>query len=277
MRSLETNDFENANVEYIDFWLMDPFDNTGPNPNGNGDLYIDLGNVSEDILKDSRKFFENGLPKPGTDPKIDTTKWGKVPRTQAIVNAFDTDPDVLRAQDVGLDGLTTEEEKKFHSDFINSINQMVTSGQLTQAAADTLLADPSSDDFQDYLDPDLKDAQLGILERYQHFDGAEGNTVAGIGQNTFSHGSNLPNSEDLNQDNTLNETEEYYQYRIPMYHGMDVDNNPYITDVVTYNAEFRNGQQDEVNWYHFRIPIEEFTDRLGVSRTSGPFALLGCS
>lgn len=263
MRSLETNDFENANVEYIDFWLMDPFDNTGPNPNGDGEMYIDLGNVSEDILKDSRKFFENGLPKPGTDPKIDTTKWGKVPRTQAIVNAFDTDPDVLRAQDVGLDGLTTEEEKQFHSDFINAIDQMVTSGQLTQAVADSIKADPSSDDFQDYLDPDLKEAQLGILERYEHFDGAEGNTVAGIGQNTFSHGSNLPNSEDLNQDNTLNETEEYYQYRIPMYQGMDVDNHPYITDVVSYNAEFRNGQQDEVNWYHFRIPIEEFSDRVG--------------
>ena len=60
MREVLTSDFETANIQYIKFWLMDPFVED-PDHEG-GDLYINLGNISEDILRDSRKSFENGLP-----------------------------------------------------------------------------------------------------------------------------------------------------------------------------------------------------------------------
>ena len=60
MREVLTSDFETANIQYIKFWLMDPFVEN-PDHEG-GDLYINLGNISEDILRDSRKSFENGLP-----------------------------------------------------------------------------------------------------------------------------------------------------------------------------------------------------------------------
>ncbi len=264
-RSIETNDFEQANVEYIDFWVMDPFDNTQPygNVNGDGYLYINMGFISEDVMKDSRMFFENGLPRPSTDPRIDTTIWGRVPRTQVVVNAFDTDPDVLQLQDAGFDGFLSEDERNHHTAFLDKINQMEANGDLTPAAAQALRDDPSSDDFVAYLDPELADAQIGILERYLNFDGPEGNTAANTENDQFSQGSNLPNSEDLNQDNTLNENESYFEYKIPMFAGMDVSNHPYITDVVTHNASFRDGTADEVNWYHFQIPIREFTGRVG--------------
>lgn len=259
MRSLETNDFEAANVEFIDFWLMDPFDNR----QGAGELYINLGNVSEDILKDSRKFFENGLPKPGTTGNLDTTKWGLVPKTQAVTNAFDTDPAVLEAQDVGYDGLTTEQEKIFFKNtFLQKIEDMYAAGDLDDSARQRLLRDPSTDNFVDYLDDSLDNLPLGIIQRYNQFDGAEGNTSANVDNNQFSHGSNLPNSEDLNRDNTLNETEEYFQYKVDVYDGMTVENHPFITDVVKATADF-NGQPDEINWYHFKIPIEEFDNKIG--------------
>ena len=264
-RAIQFNDFEQANVEYIDFWIMDPFDNTQPygNVNGDGYLYFNLGNVSEDVLKDSRMFFENGLPRPGTNPRIDTTAWGIVPRTQMVVNAFDTDPDVLRSQDVGFDGLSSDQERDFFSGFLAEIDQMVANGELDPAEREKLFQDPSSDDFVDYLADELEDQPLDILERYLNFDGTEGNTAANIGNDQFSHGSNLPNSEDLNGDNTLNEVEEYFEYRIPIFAGMDVGNNPYITDVVTFNAQMRDGTSDEVNWYHLQIPIREYTGRVG--------------
>ena len=62
-RLINTTDFEQANVEYIEFWLMDPFLND--NQNNGGTLTFHLGNISEDILKDGRKQYENGLPEDG--------------------------------------------------------------------------------------------------------------------------------------------------------------------------------------------------------------------
>ena len=54
MRSLETTDFEAANIEYIEFWMLDPFIYSRQQGNSNlgGDFYIDLGDISEDILRD---------------------------------------------------------------------------------------------------------------------------------------------------------------------------------------------------------------------------------
>ena len=67
-RKIETNDFEAANIEFIEFWMMDPFlcpdgdcsEDTYDYDHNGGELFINLGNISEDILKDSRKSFENG-------------------------------------------------------------------------------------------------------------------------------------------------------------------------------------------------------------------------
>jgi cell surface protein SprA len=263
MRDLITTDFEQANIEYIDFWVMDPFDNR----QGNGELYINLGNVSEDVLKDSRKFFENGLPRPNVQPRLDSTNWGVIPKNQPITNAFDTDPAVLLVQDKGFDGLSSSEEagEAFFKKYLDDLNTMFQNGDLTDSALQAAIADPSTDDFVDYLDEALDNEPLTILERYLKFDGAEGNTSANVtnGNNQFSHGSNLPNTEDLNQDNTLNETEEYYQYRIPLYDGMTVENHPFITDIVNATATFKNGQTDDINWYHFRIPIDGFNKKVG--------------
>ncbi len=258
-RALETNDFEAANVEYIDFWVMDPFDNRS----GSGEMYINLGNVSEDVLKDSRNFFENGLPENDAQANLDTTGWGVVPNNQAITNAFSTDPAVLKRQDLGFDGLSSEAERDFFAPFISRIQTMVNNGQLNAEVLDTLSNDPSSDDFVSYLAPELETAEICVLPRYRNYDGAEGNTYATIESDRFQQGSNLPNTEDLNRDNTLNENEEYYQYRIPMFSGMSPENNPYITDVVVANASFPDGTSDEINWYHFQIPIYNYDSKVG--------------
>ena len=41
MRKLETNDFEAANIEFVEFWMMDPFNNEdGLLIIHGGDMYI---------------------------------------------------------------------------------------------------------------------------------------------------------------------------------------------------------------------------------------------
>ncbi len=128
MREIQSNDFEAANIEFIEFWLMDPYVEQPDNPGG--DLYINLGNISEDVLKDSRKSFENGLPSGPEITQVDTTAWGRIPLVQSLVPAFNNDIQARKYQDVGLDGLSDEDERSFFSSFLNNLKTVLKSGSL---------------------------------------------------------------------------------------------------------------------------------------------------
>src|SRR5439155_12770114 len=101
---------------------MDPFLH---NKNLKGQVNIDLGTISEDILKDGRESWENGLPKDGNfgNGAIDTTTWGVVPGSgiQHITRAFDTDPNSRTNQDVGYDGLKDDKENSFFAKYLDRI------------------------------------------------------------------------------------------------------------------------------------------------------------
>src|SRR5690606_14895288 len=106
-------DFEQANVEYIDFWVQDPFlTGSVANPAIGGKLIFNLGNISEDVLKDGKKQYENGLPEDGNVlPLLPGTSWGSVvPRNQSLIYAFSTTGDNRKNQDVGYDGFDDAEE-----------------------------------------------------------------------------------------------------------------------------------------------------------------------
>ncbi len=140
MREVLTSDFETANIQYVKFWVMDPFvDN--PDATG-GDLYINLGNISEDILRDSRKSFENGLPGSADVKNVDTTAWGRVPTVQAVVHAFDNANESRQYQDVGFDGIMDQDEESFFSNYLQKA-LLIT----TPDAYQKILNDPSGDDF----------------------------------------------------------------------------------------------------------------------------------
>lgn len=262
MRSLETNDFEAANIEFIEFWVMDPFDNKGPfghQVTDDGYLYINLGNVSEDILKDSRTFFENGLPKDGTTDDLDQTSWGYVPKTLPITNAFDNDPASRENQDKGYDGLNDGQETSFYPDFLTTLQ-----GFLLPDAYSEVAQDPSSDDYHYYRGTDFDDAGVSVLNRYYDYNNAQGNspTTESSPESYPTSETNLPESEDLNKDYSLNETESYFQYRIKLQPGMELT-NPYITDVVSYPTPFENEETDTIKWYQFKIPIDQFDGKVG--------------
>jgi len=239
-RQMNTTDFEEANVEYLQFWLMDPFYYDSAKTHAGGDLYFDLGMISEDILHDSRKFAENGLTNDPT--KYIYTKLARVPNFQVVQTGFDNN--VNRAdQDVGFDGLGDKDEQNFFSEYLDQVKHSGVSGSVLEKINE----DPSHDDFVSYIDPVNPD--LSIYERYHYYNGSDGNSPAGNNQGT---GRLSPDVEDINQDNTLQEDEAYYQYDLKITHKDLVVGKNYVVDRI---SEPLTGTKDSIGWYQIKIPI----------------------
>ncbi|MEI7490679.1 MAG: cell surface protein SprA [Bacteroidota bacterium] len=261
MRRIETTDFDAANVQYIEFWMMDPFAYDSTN---SGELYFNLGDVSEDILRDGRKSYENGLPTTSAtrnatgEAIVDTTIWGRVPRLQALVDAFDNDPASRPYQDVGYDGLMDSDEKTFFDTiYVSKVRSAF--GSASQAYKNAS-ADPSADDYHYFRgsDYDNDTTYSRVLARYKMFNGPDGNspTQSQSPESYPTLATTIPNIEDINKDNTLSEAERYYQYvvhlrRDQMQAGMNYINNVYYAT----NIPLADGQRGAVKWYQFKIPV----------------------
>ena len=265
MRELDYTDFETQNIETLEFWLMDPFiDN--PNHSG-GKLYINLGDISEDILRDGRKSFENGLPTTGEVVNVDTTIWGRVPTTQPIVNAFDNDESARKYQDIGYDGLSSthgsEDEQSFFADYLEQIANLYGTSSVAYMLASQ---DPSGDDFHYYRGSDYDEADVKITDRYKYYNNPEGNSCVDA-DNTESYttaASTYPNVEDINKDNTLSEAENYYQYVLELDPSKMIIGENHIVDIQeAKNVQLSNGQTTSCKWYQFRIPIREYDQVIG--------------
>ena len=262
MRKLDTNDFEQANVEYIEFWLMDPFiysNNQQDASSYGGDLYINLGEVSEDILRDGKKFYESGMPVGGTG-SFTETQWGKVPVQATQTYAFATTSGSRALQDVGLNGLTDAEERTFaaYSDFLQQVN-------VEDSVRQVWNADPANDDYHYFRGSDLDARQASILDRYKRINMPQGNSPDND-QQTEGYDSSYktyPDVEDINQDYTLNEYERYFQYHVSIRpQDMQLGMN-FITDIREASVSLRNGSRETVKWYQFRIPLSQYSSREG--------------
>jgi cell surface protein SprA len=267
MRRIEQSDFEVANIEYIEFWMMDPFIYNRETATG-GDLYFNLGEISEDILKDEKKFFENGLSV--TDlSQVDTTVWGKVPRQQSTVYAFDNTTGSRALQDVGLNGLSSEEEKEFpaYKTYIETLRQRLSPDVLAAMENDQYspLNDPAGDKYHYFRGSDFDREEADILTRYKRYNGTEGNsTIQEDSQERYEVAAKMvPDVEDLNQDNTLNENEKYYEYKVSIRpKDMEIGQN-YIVNKRTKEVKLENGSREDVTWYQFKIPVREYQRKIG--------------
>jgi cell surface protein SprA len=259
MRPIDFSDFETSNVEFIEFWMMDPFLNK-PASNG-GSFYINLGNVSEDILKDSRKFFENGLPYPKLASKVEKTNWSFIPKfQQQITPAFDNNPDARAAQDVGYDGMNNNEEAE---EFKAYIDQIEANFGATSKAYNDALQDPGGDDFRHFRGTEYDNESATVFKRYMSWNNPQGNSPVNDNNSQFSNSfTNIPESEDINRDNTLNENEQYFQYRIDLKPNMAVGTN-FIVNKQISPVKLPNNTTRNITWYQFKIPIRDFTDRIG--------------
>jgi cell surface protein SprA len=267
MRPLNTNNFDQANVEFIQFWVMDPYQNysitnaeglpQGINPsdltNQVGDLYINLGNISEDILKDNRKMFENGLPEDGLKvdgSNVNRTTWGDVPRNPSIIYAFNEDDAARINQDVGFDGLNDTDEKA-----------------LAGIGVYSNLSDPAADNFQFFRGTQLDAIDASIIKRYKDYNNTQGNSPT-LNQSPESYttsSSTYPDVEDINRDQTMNTVESYYEYKISMNQADLVKGRNFIVDEKTTTVSLENGDSQQTKWYQFRVPIRNGVPINGIS------------
>lgn len=264
MRKLETSDFETANIEYIEFWLLDPFIYSNEQADANqygGDLYFNLGEVSEDILRDGKKFYESGMPVDGSS-SFTTTQWGKIPTQATVTYAFATTGGSRALQDVGYNGLTDEEERAFgpYQEFLSAIQ-----GKVSPAQLDSIMNDPANDDYHYFRGSDFDRIQASILQRYKRINNPQGNSPDSDSRNESYDTSykTTPDVEDINQDYTLNEYERYYQYKVSIRPGDLVVGQNFIVDKRETYPGLRNGGQGHATWYQFRIPLDEFESRVG--------------
>lgn len=263
MRKLDTNDFEQANIEYIEFWMLDPFIYSREEADAadyGGDFYINLGEVSEDILRDGKKFYESGMPVDGSK-SYTYTQWGKIPTQSTVTYAFATTSGSRALQDVGFNGLTDAEEQEFYkSAYLDQIQ-----GKVNQAVFDSIFADPARDDYHYFRGSDWDEMRAPILQRYKYINNPQGNSPDSDSRSESYDTSykSTPDVENINQDYTLNEYEKYFQYRVSIRPEDLVVGNNHIVDKREYSQTWRDNTKSTVTWYQFRIPIDEFESRQG--------------
>lgn len=271
MRRVETTDWDGANVDYIEFWLMDPFDadlkqlkewTTGnPNatnlnllPDGGGDLLIQVGNMTEDLMQDGHFFFENGLEAGANGFVNKVSVWGNYPGQQLINQNFSGEPSERELLDSGFDGMIDSGEIIKFQSFVTQAAAVITD----QAALNAITLDPSGDNYRHYVgdayDDNLNSPAPGqyIHDRYRYYQRPQGNSPA---ESIASAQTQIPNTEDINNDNTLNQSENYYQYRVSLREADLVVGQNFITDARETNVTAANGQAKKVMWYQFRIPV----------------------
>jgi cell surface protein SprA len=261
MRSIDQTDFETSNVEFVEFWVQNPFIKN-PNSKG-GKMFLNFGNVSEDILKDGKRFYENGMNTPNINAAVDSSNtWGKTPVNPIqITQAFSNDPNDRAYQDVGLDGLddASEQRKKGYV-----LDRLATNFGTNSPIYRNTLLDPSLDNYKWYRDQSFDEAGTGILGRYKNFNNPQGNSPIATTNGLFTSAATLyPDNEDLNRDNTLNETEAYYEYQIDLKPGMDVGVTKYITDKKRVTVNSADGIVRQEDWYLFRVPIKDYSSKVG--------------
>ena len=242
MRPISVSNFINSNIEYVEFWMMDPYADGKP-LGANPKLLLQLGNVSEDVLKDGKLQYENGLPTPNIPANTTTTNWGVQPNQFPILYAFATENEERTAQDLGYDGLDAAgEAAKFGTNFTNPVEN---------------IPDPASDDFVFYLSDKFQGTQASSLtERYKYFRGPEGNSQS----NTLEVATQTPDAEDINRDYNLDQSENYNQYTIKLDKASLAVGQKFIVDEKEVDVKFQNGQTGKNKWFLFRVPVSQFDD-----------------
>ncbi len=269
MRRMDNTNFEQSNIEYIQFWLMSPFlDPEADNLEG-GDLYFNFGEISEDILKDGLKSYENGIPYDGNDQYLTETAWGRVSTQNSLTYSFDNNNGARKAQDVGLDGLPNDDEFVFptYSEYLEGLTRRLSPESIERMQTDRFspLNDPAGDNYHFYRGYDYDEQRLGILERYKRYNGVEGNSLSpeDADDPLYQSSRSVPDVEDINQDNTLNEYERYFQYKVSIRPEDLVVGKNYITDKRVTIVPTRDGTNPEVEWYQFKIPLSDYERAVG--------------
>ncbi len=271
MRSFQNTDFQAANYEFIEFWVLNPFmdrsDGEAPTETEQGELVFHLGNISEDILKDGNQFFENAMDDgEGVETTYLDTPWGQIPVNLPVTNVFNRE--TADVQDVGLDGLDNDGEREHYQEsYLRSSKILNALDRDGRAISD----DPSGDDFEAHTSAANRE-KASLQERYKKFNNPQGNfpdnaNVEGI--QDFVRGNQQPDMEDLNNNRSLDQSEAYFIYKIPIRKVPGTNK----LDIDAPGARYRGMREltnpngtapnDKEEWYRFQVPLSTFDDVFG--------------
>ena len=261
MTKINMSDFEASNIQYIEFWMLDPFIYTKDDRRYGGDLYFNLGDISEDVLKDGKKAYESGMPVNSASTYVETL-WGRVPSEKSVVYSFSNESGARPKQDIGLNGLSDVDERSYgiYADYLNAIK-----GKISTAAYDSIFEDPAGDDYHYFRGSDFDAARTSILDRYKYINSPEGNSPnsSGSGERYSTAYKSTPDAEDVNSDYTMNEYENFYEYHVSLRPQDMIVGRNYIVDSRETTVGLRNGKKEAATWYQFRIPVDEFDSKEG--------------
>lgn len=286
-------DFENANVEVMEFWMMNPFEGgergivraNGSTADGRaldidrqsskkrietgGKLVFELGDISEDFIPDGNNNFENGIPGGIKDAvgtvtiraNVQKTDWGIAPTRQFVTNAFDNQTDNRSVQDVGLDGLPNTISDATQAEFSEQVFFRDYLEKVRQKVTDAeaykiFEKDPSGDDFTYYLNEKYNGTPSNIA-RYKNFMGLENNSPPST--NTSSTNSGFTESNSIQPDREdLNNDNTVNDLEAFYKYELDLKEE---NMVVGKNYIVDKVEEGGVKWFLFRVPLSSYTDK----------------
>ncbi len=249
---LEVQDLEKERITSLELWLLDPYYSGQDVPEG--DLLIDLGRFSEEIIPDGALDFESSLP-------TVTTPHGRRAESVPPVRSFSSDG--IESQDVGLDGVSSGEEQELFADYLSSLRTVIdpdawTKGGVTLPGSP--LEDPSGDDYHFYLGERWDRAEAGILDRYKYINGTEGNSLPRLIQGHPSAWTDLPDTEDLDGDGVLTSRESFFRYQLSLSReGLQPGGKWYTGEVVV-----REDGSQTSRWVKLTIPLSKYDATMGI-------------
>jgi len=260
MRKIDTSDFETSNVQYIEFWMLDPFIYTKEDRSYSGSLYFNLGDISEDILKDGKKAYESGMPVNGEN--YATTTWGRVPTEKSVIYSFSNENGARKKQDIGINGLSSADERTFgiYQDYLNEMK-----GKVNDTVYSQIFDDPAGDDYHYFRGSTFDKEETPILERYKKINSPEGNSpnTSDSDEKYSTAIKSSPDCEDVNTDYTMNEYENFFEYKVDISPDMFQVGKNNIVDSRETKVTLRNGKSESATWYLFRIPVEDYESKQG--------------
>jgi cell surface protein SprA len=187
---------------------------------------------------------------------LDTTVWGIV-TNDIILNEYSND-----FIDYGLDRLSDSKERDFFNRFLTDIHQICNADIYNQ-----IEEDPSNDNFHFYVGQDYDSIQLNIIDRYKSYNNMNSNSTG----DSWELYSKRPDSEDINSNNKLETENNYVEYKVSIRNSdFVVGQNNIVEKRFGYNVDLANGEQDvEIAWYHFKIPINEYSNSYGFAPFDG--------
>jgi cell surface protein SprA len=233
---------------YLDFWLLDPFTTS---PDASGDLYFDLGDISEDVLKDGLLSAENTI-----DGDVTETAWGKVWPLSGV-NSFNSNLPV--ETDNGLDELNNPDEGIYFQNYKEKLSSICSAEAFQEIAND-----PTGDDYHYFLGRDYDELNYKVRQRHKNYNGDDHNSTGGI-ENYPTISTTIPDGEDLNRDGILTTENNYFEYKISVSRDRFTIGTNYIVDAIeSHDIVLPDGSTGGSKFYHFRIPLNNFTSQFGM-------------